>query len=713
MKKRFLCVFLTAILVLTGLPLSVLAYGHSATTPLPDGIYKSWKQFDSRWGDVVIGVDPWTDSNGVLHKEETIGHAGCLISSMAILARSYGLTLSDGTEIDPGTLGTALYDGGSCRYLTEGGGTRYTTAFDAVIPGIRFVQFSQPSSPVTAISALLADTEKEYIIIVGVNSATHYVAVDYVNGGDVMICDPGYSRSRLSEYTFYCMLVFEVDEQYVDSGTVIPGEPVWVVTEPDGVRVRSGAGLLYDRLGVYSCGTRFTVSETAEADGYLWGKTADGWCALQMLDLSEIYCVCLNEDQYSVTYHTNGGTGAPEKQYKIAGEPLTLASEIPVKDGYRFLGWSRDPSAVSAEFAPGGQYREDATMVLYAVWMEEKELFGFGIDVSAYQGDVDWEAVAADGISFVILRAGTSNGKDTRFEENYLGAKAAGLYVGSYFYSYALDEESVLADAVLFAEWLSGKTFDFPVFLDLETEEQSLLPDGALGALAESFLSFMTDAGYFCGVYSSESWFEDWLDREQLGGRDALWVAKWTESGTLSQNMSECYGLYQYSETGRVAGINCTVDLDVCYIDYPSLLQNWNGNRDAFPLPDAGLQIVNGILFGGKVGLTVAEWQTMFDGEVSFLDVQGVSLGADDIVLTGCTVNCGGRSYTVGVRGDVNGDGRVELRDYMMVKRYVLGTFELEGAAYYAGCLSGNKITATDYMKLKRYVLGTYDIYVS
>lgn len=722
MKKRFLCLLLSALLCLVAMPITVSAYAHSDTVPLPEGGYKSWKQFDSRWSDIVLGVDPWTDAGGVYHEYETMGHAGCLISSMAILARAYGLTLADGTALDPGTLGIAMYDGGSLKYLNEAGAAKYGTAFGELIPGVDFYQYQLPANPVSAISKLLSDTEKEYAVIIGVNGNSHYVAADYVLGGEVYICDPGSTvKKRLSDYTFTCLLIFEIDEAYVDSGFVIPGAPVWDVVEPDGIRIRNGAGLNYDRVGVYTYGTQIEVSETAEADGYLWGKTVLGWCALRKLDLSEIYCVCETPAQYSVTYHMNGGIGGPKPQIKVQGEPLTLASEIPVKEGYQFLGWSEDPSAVSATYVADGVYKKDAALVLHAVWMAEGTVVANGIDVSAYQGNVDWATVAASGIEFVILRAGTSGGKDEKFEENYRGAKAAGLHIGSYFFSYALTPEEMEADAALFREWLAGKEFDMPVFLDVETEEQKRLPEGELTALAVSFLSELESAGYYCGVYSSEIWYDLYLDGSQLGGREHLWVAKWTASGTPSQNMSEHFAMYQYSESGIVPGIQGTVDLNVCYVDFPSLIKESGMGGDGpaipsspfnpVPLPDSGLTILEDILFGGKADMTAAEWGTLFDGKVYFANANGEPMTADMVVATGCTVICGNKHYTVALRGDVNGDGEVDAKDYMILKRYVLGKYSLERAAFQAGCLLGEEITARDYMILKRHVLGTYNLY--
>lgn len=716
MKKKILACFLSMVLVFTCIctcaPFSAFAFGHSDTAPLPEGIYKYWKQTDPRWNDVKIGVDPWTDSAGVYHENETIGHAGCLISSMAILARAYGLTLKDGTAIDPGTLGTALYDNGSLKYLKEGGAARYESCFDAMIPGISFYKFLQPADYVSAIRDLLSDPDDEYVIIAAVNGASHYVAVDCVVDGDVAICDTGYPRTMLSEYKLYCLLVYKVDNAYVNPGETIPGLPIWEVQEPMGIKIRDGAGLSYQRVGAYAAGTRIEVLETAEADGYLWGKTADGWCALRSLDFSSEFCICLTAPQYGVVYMTAGGTDGPAAQYKTQGETLVLSDVIPVKEGYRFLGWSEDPSAVSAYYAPGASYTEDRPLVLHAVWMAESKIFAMGIDASSYQGTVDWQAVADSGVKFVILRAGTSGGKDAMFEEYYAGAKAAGLWVGSYIYTYAVTHEEMVADARQFAGWLSGKEFEMPVYVDVETAQQAALPEGELLELVQTFRSYMTNLGYFCGVYTSYNWYDWYLGMDCLP-KEYLWVAKWTLSGTMSQNLSDKFALYQYSESGSVPGIDGAVDLNVCYMDLPTIVKEFASElpTEVSPLPDSGITEVEGILSGGRAGMTVGDWELLFDGPITVLDHDGEVLDSQALMCTGYTVHHGNKTSGVAVTGDLSGDGRINTADYMLLKRHVLGTYSLTPEGWHAACIRGDKPTTADYVLLKRHVMGTYSIY--
>lgn len=714
-KKRLLSFLLFLCILLPFAQLIASAYNHSETTPLPDGLYKKWKQTDSRWSDIVIGVDPWADSSGVKHKYETVGHAGCLITSMAILAKGYGLLLKDGTSINPGTLSAMLYDDGSLTYLKSGGACLYKTAFDETIPGIHYVDTVYPNGQADTVTKYLSDTEHEYIMIACVKSGGHYVAIDYVDGKKVYICDPGYEdRDLLSVYTVSLFLLYEVDPEYINIQNTIESAPMWKVTEKDGLRIRSKPSLSSTKTGLYQKDTVLEVSETVEADGYLWGKTIDGWCALRSLNMKDIFCEAISVTQYPVSYHANGGTDAPETQYKAEGSALTLTDRIPKFEGNLFLGWSSDPSAVSAEYAPGGSYETDEPLVLYAVWMSNESIFGFGIDASSYQKTVDWNEVAKHNISFVILRAGTTKGKDDYFESNYENATKAGLHVGCYFYSYALTEKALKTDIDHYLSYIKGKKFDMPVYLDIESTDQSKLSPTVLNGFVQTYMQIMEEHNYFPGVYSSESWFIKRLDPILCGGKEHLWVAKWMASKTLTQNMSESFGMYQYSDYGYIDGIPGRVDLDVCYLDYPSIIRDTeqNGYQSISLREDAVIKSDGKVFYGGAPGMTAADWKSQFDSDVTILSPSGNVMNPEDIVYTGCQITVGKLDGYIAVRGDINGDGQVNSKDYMMLKRMVLGTFTTSATSYYAGCIDGGtSINTKCYTMLKRHVLGTYNIY--
>ena len=143
-----------------------------------------------------------------------------------------------------------------------------------------------------------------------------------------------------------------------------------------------------------------------------------------------------------------------------------------------------------------------------------------GIDVSHWQGDIDWEQVKASGIDFVIVKAGGSDDgfyTDSRFEENYAGAKAVGLMVGAYYFvgKYCKSYGDGAADAERFIEILKDKQFEYPVFIDFEAPDSSDMEGNTEACIG--FCQTMEDNGYFAGIYASEiSGFHDRLNDSEL-----------------------------------------------------------------------------------------------------------------------------------------------------------------------------------------------------
>lgn len=193
-----------------------------------------------------------------------------------------------------------------------------------------------------------------------------------------------------------------------------------------------------------------------------------------------------------------------------------------------------------------------------------------GIDVSVHNGNIDWKRVKSAGIDFAILRAGygrLASQKDERFEQNYSGAKAAGIQVGAYWYSYAMSEgEARLeADAVLSA--IKGKQFDFPVYYDVEDKKQLALGKAKVSAIMRAFLERVEAAGYFVGLYGSASTLTTHT-ADDIKNRYAIWLAHWVDQTRYGGR----YGIWQHSEKGRVDGITGAVDLDIAYEDYPAII---------------------------------------------------------------------------------------------------------------------------------------------
>ena len=197
-----------------------------------------------------------------------------------------------------------------------------------------------------------------------------------------------------------------------------------------------------------------------------------------------------------------------------------------------------------------------------------------GIDVSHWQGDIDWEAVKEDGVEFAIIKAGGSDAGfyiDSKFEENYAAAKAAGVAVGAYYFVGELckSSEDGAADAERFIDILKDKQFEYPVYIDFEAPDSSDKAGNTDAVIA--FCEAMENAGYFVGVYASEiSGFKDRLDDSRLQ-HISHWVARYGSKPATDANV---FHIWQYASDGSVAGINGNVDMDVSYLDLETVIKN-------------------------------------------------------------------------------------------------------------------------------------------
>ncbi len=207
-------------------------------------------------------------------------------------------------------------------------------------------------------------------------------------------------------------------------------------------------------------------------------------------------------------------------------------------------------------------------------------IIAYGVDVSRWQEKIDWQKVKSDGKTFAILRIGTTMGKDTYFEENYKNAKAAGIDLGCYFYTYATTVEEAKADADMVLSWLDGKQLEYPVYYDMENEAQ--LASGITTAkrteMCLAFLDKMYENNWICGTYANANWFSNYLNKDKLGEKYELWLASWMDSKEPTRDYSSQYGLWQYTDKGKVNGIAGNVDLDVAYKNYPAMMKDGGYN---------------------------------------------------------------------------------------------------------------------------------------
>lgn len=202
-----------------------------------------------------------------------------------------------------------------------------------------------------------------------------------------------------------------------------------------------------------------------------------------------------------------------------------------------------------------------------------------GIDVSAWQGNIDFNQVKADGIKFAIIKAGGSDSgfyMDKWYLQNVVKAKSSGVDIGAYYIVGSKCKSSAdgLADAMRFEEML-GKypaTFTYPVYIDFEIPNATN-KQGNTDAVY-SFCEYMEKAGYYAGIYASDiSGFKDRLYLDQLKRFDK-WVARYGSEPKYAKP----YGIWQSSSKGNISGINGHVDLDYSLNDYPTIIKSHHLN---------------------------------------------------------------------------------------------------------------------------------------
>ena len=200
-----------------------------------------------------------------------------------------------------------------------------------------------------------------------------------------------------------------------------------------------------------------------------------------------------------------------------------------------------------------------------------------GIDVSTWQGDIDWKKVKADGIEFAMIRS--SFGKeniekqtDNKFHKNYKNAKAAGVPVGAYHYSYATTVEDAKKEADFFLSIINsiikGYQFEYPVAFDIEDASQMNLGKTRITDIIMAFCERVQAAGYYVSVYTNLDWITNRIDMNRVKVFD-IWLAQWNDKPTYTGN----FGMWQYTSKGVVSGISGNVDMDIAYLDYPQIIK--------------------------------------------------------------------------------------------------------------------------------------------
>ncbi|MBQ2687113.1 MAG: hypothetical protein IJF52_00605 [Clostridia bacterium] len=299
------------------------------------------------------------------------------------------------------------------------------------------------------------------------------------------------------------------------------------------------------------------------------------------------------------------------------------------------------------------------------------------IDVSEWQGSIDFKKVKASGIDYAILRAGfgrEASQIDAEFEASYKKAKAAGVKLGAYWYSYAVDEADARKEAQAFLKVIKGKSFELPLFYDMEDNSQTSLGKATLTKMAKAFMKVISDAGFRVGIYANANWFENYLDYSGLYGTYFVWLAQYN-----SEPEFKC-DIWQYTSEAKADGVSGNVDMNVIYNQ--SLIKT--KPKEEQSLEVAGVQALlrqayaQGIVKtfvkpidnkqGNLTNAAIKEAKTALGLEVINTEVD-LKFIADLEHL----VNIRRQESFDKARNDVNGDGKVNIRDATALQKKIAG----------------------------------------
>lgn len=248
-------------------------------------------------------------------------------------------------------------------------------------------------------------------------------------------------------------------------------------------------------------------------------------------------------------------------------------THLDVRTGYRWLG---------DETKGNGTVTEDFYKYFGIKKTTETTSILKGIDVSYCQNEVDWDTAKASGlVDFAILQAGygrETSQVDTQFERNYAACKRLGIPCGAYWFSYAMSADEAKREAQVFLQTIKGKSFEYPVYMDLELAKQFALGKAACSAIVDAFLSVLEQSGYYAGLYCSTYYLDNYLS-DSIKSRYTVWCAQYASKCTY-QNP---YGIWQYNVAGNeeydiigqksIPGIVGECDMDYCYTDYPAIIK--------------------------------------------------------------------------------------------------------------------------------------------
>ncbi len=294
-------------------------------------------------------------------------------------------------------------------------------------------------------------------------------------------------------------------------------------------------------------------------------------------DLDEdgiIYVSGLKSGDYKIVMQEQEG-------FEAVAAPLTVSVKAnitytPIEDISYLIKAESEIDTEAEDTDANDVQNKDADETQYTKLLESDDSgkpIQLGIDVSKWQREIDWELVAAEGVDFAIIRCGyrgSSSGylvEDPYFAQNIKEATEAGIKVGVYFFTQAVNTVEAVEEASMVISLLGDYALDYPIFIDTEGAGGNGRADGldveTRTAVCETFCKTIENAGYKAGVYASRSWYYTKLNTDEINDY-TIWLAEYRQTPLYDDH----YEMWQYTSKGSVAGIEGNVDLNVSYLGF-------------------------------------------------------------------------------------------------------------------------------------------------
>lgn len=322
-----------------------------------------------------------------------------------------------------------------------------------------------------------------------------------------------------------------------------------------------------------------SVSPTVSADGCVHKIGTDGYCKLcgqfaadlttQLLYKGEP--VYLDEEGTKIATYEDYFNGVRSFYYKPEVDDVGGDSSLYIYTGWQVIDGVTYYFDNNGKYVTGEQVIQGAKYIFDSNGALMKGSGTMGIDVSKWNGDINWTAVKNSGVSFVIVRCGyrgSSSGalvEDPKFRTNIKGAIDAGLKVGVYFFSQAVTDVEAVEEASMAINLMKGYKISYPVFLDVEDSggRGDRIDANTRTQVIKAFCETLKNSGYTPGVYANKEWLNNRMNVGSLGGYK-IWLAQYNTEPTYTGR----YDIWQYSSKGTVGGIGGRTDMNLSYLGY-------------------------------------------------------------------------------------------------------------------------------------------------